>query len=65
MIWTPKALIEAAKCLVHFEQKDARAWQALAYRIAPGIDVGGLNHGEKGGDMGGKAAVKWLGYAPG
>jgi len=34
MIWTPKALIDAAWCLVHFEQKDARAWKALAYRIA-------------------------------
>eukprot|EP00435_Cladocopium_sp_Y103_P055802 s563_g18.t1 len=33
MIWTPKALIDALKCLVHFEQKDARAWKALAYRI--------------------------------
>lgn len=39
MIWTPKALIDAATCLVHFEQKDVRAWQALAYRIESELPV--------------------------
>jgi hypothetical protein len=37
--------------LVHFEQKDVRAWQALAYRIAPGIEFHGDSKTGKGGKL--------------
>ncbi|CAE7533962.1 mtr [Symbiodinium natans] len=39
MVWTPKALVDTAKCLAHFRQEDRRAWRALAYRMERELPV--------------------------
>ncbi|CAE7662009.1 mtr [Symbiodinium sp. CCMP2456] len=39
MVWTPKALVDAAKCMAHFQQDDRRAWRALAYRMERELPV--------------------------